>query len=199
MKRNTNRGPWVLTLALASWIGATSCGDGHGHDHDHDHPHSHDGEGHVHVAPHGGTLVVLGEEFAHVEFTLDPETGELSAYMLSSHAENPIRLAQESFTLEVTPEDGGEAFELAVGAHADSLSDETVGDTSVFRITDERLVGLDHFEGHIDALTGFKGQDFKDVHFHFPEDEDHDHDHEDEGDDHHDGDGDGHDEDGDDH
>lgn len=181
MKRNARSGPWVLALALSTWIGVTSCGDSHGHDHDHDHPH---GEGHVHVAPHGGTLVVLGEEFAHVEFTLDAETGELSAYMLSSHAENPIRLAQESFTLKVSPEDGA-GFDLTVGAHADSLSDETVGDTSVFRVVDERLIGVEHFHGEIVALNGFKGQDFKDVEFHFPEDEDHgDEDHDDDDHDH---------------
>ncbi len=34
------------------------------------------GHGHEHAAPHGGTLIVLGDEFAHLELVLDPGTGE---------------------------------------------------------------------------------------------------------------------------
>jgi len=35
--------------------------------------------GHEHHAPHGGTLVVFGDEAAHVELVLDPKTGALPA------------------------------------------------------------------------------------------------------------------------
>ena len=31
--------------------------------------------GHLHTAPHGGSLVILGETFAHLELLLDSEAG----------------------------------------------------------------------------------------------------------------------------
>ena len=47
---------------------------------------------HEHTAPHGGTLVALGEEFGHLELLLNKETGELTAYVLDGEAEKPVRL-----------------------------------------------------------------------------------------------------------
>jgi hypothetical protein len=42
---------------------------------------------HEHTAPHGGSLVEFGEEFAHIELVLDSATGVLTAYVLDGEAE----------------------------------------------------------------------------------------------------------------
>ena len=97
--------------------------DGHDHEHeedgDHDHEHAEEGEhdhehaegghGHTHEAPHGGTLVAVGDHFAHLEIVLDPETGKMTAYVLDGEAENPIRLKQGSmeFSLALKTDNGG--------------------------------------------------------------------------------------------
>ena len=57
------------------------------------HNHSH---GHVHTAPHGGTLVELGNHAYNVELLRDPATGKLTAWILDAHAENFIRIKAPS-------------------------------------------------------------------------------------------------------
>ena len=49
--------------------------------------------GHEHVAPHGGALVELGEELAHLELVHDPTTGTLTAYVLDGEAEQAVRVS----------------------------------------------------------------------------------------------------------
>src|SRR5262245_43372286 len=58
-------------------------------------------EEHHHEAPHGGTLVVLGEESAHIEITLDEESGALTAYVLDGEAEKAVALSATSITLAI--------------------------------------------------------------------------------------------------
>ena len=53
-------------------------------------------EHHEHTAPHGGALVGLGKEFAHVELVLEKATGKLTGYVLDGEAEKPVRLRAES-------------------------------------------------------------------------------------------------------
>ena len=61
---------------------------------------------HHHTAPHGGALVVLGEEFAHVEFVLEEKRPENSlVYVLDSEAEKPVRLSQKTIELKDKPVD----------------------------------------------------------------------------------------------
>lgn len=152
----------VLAAALLA-----GCGDDpHGHDHGHDHGHSHGG-GHVHVAPHGGALVVLGEEALHVELVLDATEGELVAYVLDGEAERAVRLAQETLELTVTPP-GGEPVDVSLAAVANELTGETVGDTSEFRGRHDALTGLERFEATLGALTA-RGVAFDPVAFPYPE------------------------------
>lgn len=129
--------------------------------------------GHHHTAPHGGALVVLGEEFAHLEFVLEADSGTLTAYILDGEAEKAVRLP-------------GGTLELAVGSEkivlqpvADELTGETATDTSTFRAKSEQLKGLETFQATLSKVK-VKGQDFQDVTFSYPEgNEDHtEHEHE---------------------
>ena len=159
--------PTSLLLVLPVLAG---CPGGHDHDHDHGadgHEHGEDGHehgedgGHVHTAPHGGTLLELAEEFAHLELVLDRATGELTAYSLGAHAERPVRLAHEALTVHV---DGAESFSVELAAVENPLTGESVGDTSCYRGTDERLATDVALTGRVAAIET-KGQSFADVAF----------------------------------
>lgn len=124
-------------------------------------------EHHHHEAPHGGTLVMLGDHVGHVELVLDSESGVLTAYVLDGEAERPARIGVPALRLVISP-DSRESFPLELSPVADPLSGETAGDTSVFRIEDERLQGLAQFKGSLQAIE-IRGITLADVAFSFPE------------------------------
>jgi hypothetical protein len=119
---------------------------------------------HQHRAPHGGTLVELGSEFAHIELVLDSTTGTLTAYVLDGEAEESVRIQQPALKIAMrNPATGAvEHFELA--ARADLLTGETIGDTSEFSFTSPTLRGRAAVEGAIEDIT-VKGGEFHDVPF----------------------------------
>jgi hypothetical protein len=188
----------LSTWALAALL-PFSPGCGHGHDesdadahahehgdhehgdHDHgdhehgDHTHSHEDGGHVHVAPHGGELVAIAEEFFNAELLLNSETGDLRLYLLDAHAENPVRVDQAA--IELTVQLDSVSHELSLAAVADALTEETVGDTSQFAVQSSALVGVTAFEGTLGRIEG-RGEVFESTSFSFPAGHDHGHDHE---------------------
>jgi hypothetical protein len=119
--------------------------------------------GHDHEAPHGGTLVELGDEFAHVEVVLDPGEGRLTAYVLDGEAESSVRVAQRELALRVRLESGGEARFVLTPA-ANPLTGETAGDTSQFELRADELRGLRALRGRIETLT-VNGSVFREVAF----------------------------------
>lgn len=121
-------------------------------------------EGHEHVAPHGGTLVVFGDEFAHLELVLDEKTGKLSAYALDGEAENAVRSKQTEIEIAVQKPS---AFLVKLKAVANSLTGETIGDTSEFAAVSDELKNLKDFEATITSIN-IKGKEFKNVEFNFP-------------------------------
>jgi hypothetical protein len=129
---------------------------------------------HEHHAPHEGALVVLGDEFAHAEFVLDPGTGSLTAYILDGEAENSIRIGQESIevviedTVPPAVGDGGSGQALILKAVSNVLTGETAGDTSEFAAQSERLKGVRKFTAVISVIS-VKGQIFKNIEFRYPE------------------------------
>jgi len=159
-------------------------GEGEGEDHDHeheegeDHDHEHEeGEdvdhehGHHHEAPHGGTLVAVGDHFAHLEIVLDSEAGKLTAYVLDGEAENPVRLAQDhiEFSLALKSEEGGTTVTmLEAKAVENTLTGETLGDTSEFAVESEKLKGIEEFSAVVSTLE-IKGEKVEDVEFDYPE------------------------------
>jgi hypothetical protein len=121
---------------------------------------------HEHHAPHQGTLVELGEEFAHLELLLDAATGHLSAYVLDGEAENPVRISQSSLQIKVKDKKG--SYLVKLKAVANNLTGEKVGNTSEFQGEFKKLKGLSKFEGTIVSIKA-KGETFKSVWFLYPE------------------------------
>jgi hypothetical protein len=128
-------------------------------------------EGHEHTAPHGGALVELGDELAHLEIVLTASNGTLTAYALDGEAERPVRLAQPSLEIVVTKE-GAPPLTLALRPVASELTGERAGDTSQFTVTSSELRDLVRFEGRIQTVN-IRGQEFRDVAFRFPEGSEH--------------------------
>jgi hypothetical protein len=118
---------------------------------------------HGHSAPHGGALVELGEEFAHVEMVLDAATGKLSAYALDGEAEKSVRVKQSEIEVAVK----NPAITIKLGGVANTLTGETAGDTSEFSGQSDRLIGATDFDGVIKTIS-IKGKQFNDVEFNFP-------------------------------
>ena len=117
---------------------------------------------HAHAAPHGGTLVELGEHFGFLEFVLDAGAGTLTAYVLDGGAEQAVRIPQPTIvvTFDAPPALGGQALTLT--AKASVLTGETVGDTSEFVVTHPALKGQTTFYARV-AEVVVKGQAFKDL------------------------------------
>jgi hypothetical protein len=140
---------------------------------DHDHKHGEKeskGHSHHHEAPNGGTLIAIGDHFAHVELVLNKEEGRLTAYVLDGGAEKPVRLKQESLVIEaVIPKEGGATTEtLTLRPVSSVLTGEKVGDTSQFEFGFPALKGVEKFEGTL-LNTTIKGKTTDKVAFKFPE------------------------------
>ena len=152
----------IRLLTLFAYLCFVSCG----HDHEHG-EHDDDHDEHVHTAPHGGTLVELGEHGSghHLEVLLDAN-GTIEIYVLDGEAENFVRVKQEEIELQATVE-GNETIKIALKAVEDPTTDETVGDTSLFRAKME-LKGVKTFKGVLQTLT-IKGAKYENEPFAYPE------------------------------
>jgi hypothetical protein len=154
---------FMLTL-IRSLIGGlllsalAACG--HKEDHaDHDHS-AH--AAHVHIAPHGGTLVEIGEHAYNLELLRDATTGKLTAWMLDGHAESFVRIQAQ--TLELIAMPGGKFTPLTLHAVANPSTGETVGDTSQFEVQADWLKTTANFSGIF--TVEIKGTKFEKVEFH---------------------------------
>ena len=127
------------------------------------------GNAHEHKAPHGGTLIVLGTEFAHLELVLDAKTGTLTAYVLDGEAEKFVRVQQKEIALRLSVEDKQqEPVAVTLKAVANVLTGEKEGDTAQFEGAASSLQGAARFSGVISALAA-RGTEFREVRFRFPE------------------------------
>jgi hypothetical protein len=157
----------ALSACAAVFLWGTACGSTSSRS---EPPSPPPASGHEHHAPHGGTLVELGSEFAHVELVLDSATGTLTAYFLDGEAEESLRLTQPSLKIALeNPAPGAPAAPAAIEhldllARADVLTGETVGDTSEFSATSQSLRGRTGVKGTIEDVT-VKGQEFRAVAF----------------------------------
>ena len=116
--------------------------------------------GHTHRAPHGGTLVEIGEHAYNLELVRDAAAGKLTAYVLDGHAENFIRISAPS--IELVAFTGGERRPLSLRAVANSATGETVGDTSQFEAQAEWLKNTAEFPGEIPSVE-IRGSKFQGV------------------------------------
>lgn len=166
--------------ATNATAGAESDG---GHEHHH---HTHGEKG-----PHGGALVAIGDDAAHLEVVLDAATGKVTAYVLDGSAQNPISIKVEQLELAFTKEHGhshndkekegqekpagtddlpetGTLILVAVEPGADG--------TSVFSGESADLKGADEFDAVLTAIN-IGDQEYKNVKFNYPEGNEHDHHH----------------------
>lgn len=137
----------VCMLAVALFVGcskkeevstyenAPPAASGGEEDHEHEH---------VHEAPHGGTLVELGEHAYNAEVVLDEAQNKVTIYLLGAHAESAQPVAQPEITLKLTAD--GEPAEYKLAAAPQEGDPE--GMASRFEIADESLVDtLEMHEG----------------------------------------------------
>ena len=129
----------TLATVLLCTLAACTKKDPHaGHDHS---AHAK----HAHAAPHGGTLVELGEHAFNLEFVRDAATGKLTAYVLDSHAESFVRISAPSF--EITATVAGAKQKLTLVAVANAATGEKIGATSQFEATADWLKTTAAFDG----------------------------------------------------
>lgn len=119
---------------------------------------------HEHIAPHGGTLVAFGDEFAHLELVLDSSNGQLTAYALDGEAEKAVLIAQDEIEMAV---EKPKKFSIKLAAQENALTGERRGATSEFRGQADQLKDLKEFDARIVSLT-IRGQRFDGTHFNFP-------------------------------
>ncbi len=129
------------------------------------HDHSHE-ERHAHTAPHGGGLTALGQEAAHLEITLNSDSGEVNVYLLDGSAEQAVRSeSRQTLLLEVS-EPVKEKLELL--PVADSLSGETEETSSRCLATSASLKGQSKLTASV-AKVVVKGQNYSNIPVVFPE------------------------------
>jgi hypothetical protein len=125
-----------------------------------DHRGSSSGGGHVHVAPHGGTLIEIGDHAYNLELVRDSTAGRLTAYVLDGHAENFVRIAMPS--IEMVAIVGGERRPLTLRAVANTATGETIGNTSQFEAEADWLKTAAEFPGTVKSLE-IRGSRFQDI------------------------------------
>ncbi len=180
---------WILALCIAAAIiTLPACGGGdkdhkdHSHkDHSHkdhdqkDDKHDDKDDEHHHDAPHGGAMVELGDHFGYVELKIyeDDAVKKIVAYILSSHADKPVRIAQPELELTVLAAKAGKPakeFTLKLKAAVDENAGNKVGDSSQFEAPLDALQGLGEkssFDVVIKSLT-IAGKVFTDVKINYP-------------------------------
>lgn len=126
------------------------------------------GGGHEHAAPHGGTLVELGNEFAHLERVVDAATGRLTVYSLDGEAEGAVALTQGSIAVTLVVAPSTDTVRVALAGQANALSGETAGSTSVFAAEVPALKGATAVAGTV-IQVATRGQTFDRVPFSIPD------------------------------
>ena len=124
---------------------------------------------HEHKAPHGGALVELGEEAAHLEVVWEASSGKATIYCLDGECEKPLRSPQKELQLKL-----GERL-VKLASLANPLTGETVGDSSQFEGLIPELKGKSEWEAEVVEIE-LQGQTYRDLDVDFPKGH-HQHDH----------------------
>ena len=120
-------------------------------------------EPHHHEAPHGGTLIELGDHFGLMEILHDPAKGTLNAWFLDGCADNYVRLVRQKIKFVIhgrflkKPVAGTIPFELL--PKANPLTGETKSSTSQYQLVHEQFKDVPRLKGMI-LNVAYKGHDF---------------------------------------
>ena len=130
----------------------------HDHDQDHDEARDHSVAGHAHgTGPHGGTIADWGGGKYHVEFTVDHDKAQATAYVLGGDEKTPSPIDADSIELSLVDP------EILVTLQAAPQSDDSDGKASRFIGTHEKLGVVKEYEGTMTGVidgTPYSG-DFK--------------------------------------
>ncbi len=118
---------------------------------------------HQHVPPHGGAVVVLGEELYHLEFVLDETSAALHCYVLDGHMENFIRIQDPKLILDVEPNKT-----VVLTPVVSRVTGESVGNTSHFSARLDWARESKRFASTLQEIT-IQGNRFENVAFRYPE------------------------------
>jgi len=119
--------------------------DDHGHDHG-EGTHDHSVKGHSHGAgPHGGVIADWGGGKYHVEFTVDHDQQQATAYILGPDEKTPTPIAATSIELSIKDP------EMLLTLEASPQEGDADGKSSRFVGTDEKLSVVQEYAG---TLTG---------------------------------------------
>ena len=116
----------------------------------------------------GGVLVPLGEEYAHVEITFDPESSIFTLYFLDGEALEPVPLRQNQMFMRITTEHLDADRVVLLAPKEDEAAGETEGHASAFWGGNQKLIGVERFAGSIDQI-GVKGRVFTRTEFSYPQ------------------------------
>ena len=120
---------------------------------------------HNHQPRYGGELVPLDNHAAHLEFVLDDAAGKLTMYVWDGGVSNAVRIKAKEVAITADLDEDEVALKLSAVANA--LTGETVGDTSKFELTSERLKVSDGISGIL-ARIEIRGKTYEDVDFYAP-------------------------------
>lgn len=140
--------------------------------HDHHHHHHHDED---HDAPHGGTLVALGDHQYHAEIAWDEKAKTITVYVLDGEAEKAVPIDAKEIVLAIGIGKNAETHKFT------AKPQENDGDGKCSRFVSSDTALFDKFHdsestsGQIDLPIGEKT--FPVVVAHDHHDHDHDHDH----------------------
>jgi len=150
---------FLFAILIALFVGGCA-------EHQHDESCESHGGLHVHEPLLGGQLMALGEHGSgyNLELLID-ENNHFSVYILDAHAENFIRIEQESLQVDLSD---GNTTSLILHAVADSATGETVGNTSHFKTkgTVEKFLPLN---GIIEMIE-IGSKQYSAIEFFFPND-----------------------------
>ena len=122
---------------------------------------------HEHIAPHGGTLVELGEEYAHLEFVFDQAGGVITLYVLDGEAEEPVRSRSRVVGISLDQPAPLAGTPLALQGQSSVLTGETVDSTSEFLLKRADLTLVPELTGKVLSIE-VRGREFRDVPFRVP-------------------------------
>jgi hypothetical protein len=111
-----------------------------------------DAAGHTHVGPHGGRLIVLGDEDYHAELVIDHDTGAVTVCVLDRTGRKPVAVAQRNITLNFKCQGRPQQIRLAVAESPTDQSDVP----SCFTATSDLLRGECQLVGRLNVVIGGK-------------------------------------------
>jgi hypothetical protein len=120
----------------------------------------------VHEAPHGGALIPLGRNHAHLELLVDPDDGNVQLWFLDGEAKEPIRVGGNLLLVRFHVD--GEDIPLPLFPAPDEAAGESRESTSRFAAGHQKLIGRGPMTGIIERVSVRK-RIYKQVPFHYPE------------------------------